>query len=690
VFWAGDDGGNLWYTTNAGSTWSNKSFYDSGSGSVNDIAFSNNSIAYMAHDTSGSVGRLLRSYDGGYSWVVMPEDSSDMLSQTGIAALAGCKHDPNFVVFGGTATNGIDGIVARCRAPGSMGDVLFERPVSPLLDELIAYYKMEEASGSRVDSSGNGHTLPDVNTVTQAFGHRGNSAQFTKSSSETLGPIVHDDFQMTKSMTFAFWILNDDSIPINNRLLAKGEADGNPIEYQLVIVTSDEVGFYVYESDGSPSNVVTTTFGGIDIGKWHFVACRYDSVNDQIEIRVDDEAWVTEPVTVTISGTSGPFYVGSIEGVAHWDGRIDEVGIWGRYLSDDEVDDLWNDGLGTTHPFVSDGPLPYVRTPLAAIENTANYDMAEAFGSDSNGHLYIFGRRATGHIGSDGKARMWKSTDNGATWVQSDIYSDAYDDRNIAGGVVPATDTLIVFLRRYSAPSGPSIDIRYFRSTNGGDSWSNLGTIGVGSLDWYAPFGPIIELPSGKLMQAFYGGDDPITFYRIWVQFSSNDGQTWGSEVEVVSSATENQEPYPVYIDGDTDGTSRLIMFTRGAGTVFTSDDGGATWTDAGEIDATATGYDDDDSPSCAKVGNYLVFMNCHRQAVPNMEVRYSVGLADETFNEPINWTSFTSIYESSVTTVAHFGQAQLLYFNGKLYGLFYDASEYVTKDRPDLFVSPF
>jgi len=113
VFWAGDDAGNLWLSVDAGTSWTAKTFSGSGAGSVNDIVFANNSIAYIAHDTGASLGRVLRSYDGGYSWVVMPEGTSSLATQAGLAAVAACKYDPNFVVAAGTATGGTDGIILR-------------------------------------------------------------------------------------------------------------------------------------------------------------------------------------------------------------------------------------------------------------------------------------------------------------------------------------------------------------------------------------------------------------------------------------------------------------------------------------------------------------------------------------------------------------------------------------------------
>jgi len=113
VFWAGDAAGGLFYSTDAGVSWTSKGFTGSGSGSVNDIAFASGSVGYLAHDTAASVGRLLRTYDGGYSWVVLPEDNSTLQDNDGMAALAVCKYDVNIVNAGGTLAGGTDGTVLR-------------------------------------------------------------------------------------------------------------------------------------------------------------------------------------------------------------------------------------------------------------------------------------------------------------------------------------------------------------------------------------------------------------------------------------------------------------------------------------------------------------------------------------------------------------------------------------------------
>lgn len=100
--------GFLYYTENAGNTWTAKSFPGSGTGVCEDIVFVNDSVGYLSHTTATPTGRVLRTYDGGYSWTVTPETTGSFPSNQGVRALAVCAGDTNFVVGGGlgAATDG--------------------------------------------------------------------------------------------------------------------------------------------------------------------------------------------------------------------------------------------------------------------------------------------------------------------------------------------------------------------------------------------------------------------------------------------------------------------------------------------------------------------------------------------------------------------------------------------------------
>lgn len=103
-------GGRLYYTTDGGSTWYEKTFSGSGAGVAYAIAFATATIGYLAHAAATPRGRLLRTFDGGYSWVLLPESTQTMVTCDYLRCIA-VGGDPNFVVAGGLADNAVDGII---------------------------------------------------------------------------------------------------------------------------------------------------------------------------------------------------------------------------------------------------------------------------------------------------------------------------------------------------------------------------------------------------------------------------------------------------------------------------------------------------------------------------------------------------------------------------------------------------
>jgi photosystem II stability/assembly factor-like uncharacterized protein len=115
-WWVGADNGRLYYTNDKGTTWTEKTFSGSGAGEVYDIVFATDSIAYLSHATATPAGRILRSYDGGYSWNILPEGSQTIPSNDYLNRIAVCDAAPeqvaaNFFLAGGLADDASDGIM---------------------------------------------------------------------------------------------------------------------------------------------------------------------------------------------------------------------------------------------------------------------------------------------------------------------------------------------------------------------------------------------------------------------------------------------------------------------------------------------------------------------------------------------------------------------------------------------------
>jgi hypothetical protein len=211
-----------------------------------------------------------------------------------------------------------------------------------LLTDLVSYWKLDEASGTRFDSAGS-NNLADNNTVTSDTGKINSAAKFVAANSEYLSiasnaTLVMGDIDFTLSL----WFYRDTSA--NFTLLAKD--NGTSREYNLDI-GGGNARFFINGGTSLAQSAAAS------LATWYHVIAWHDSVGNTVNISVNNAA----PASTATGGAApatgaSQFRLGSREGDGHyWDGRIDGVGVWKRVLTSDERTSLYNGGSGLDYPF---------------------------------------------------------------------------------------------------------------------------------------------------------------------------------------------------------------------------------------------------------------------------------------------------------------------------------------------------
>lgn len=226
--------------------------------------------------------------------------------------------------------------------------------VSALLTSLTGYWTMDETSGNALDILGV-TTLTDHNSVGTAAGKVGTARQFNVANTRYFD--AADNAAMSVGdldFTFAVWVYID-SKGANRNILSKGTTfAANTTEYFLEFTnSSDRFRFIIGDTTNTLSSIaVANNLGSPSLATWYFIVAWHDSVGNTVNIQVNDG-------TVNSVGTSGrfppdttgSFTVGRLNGVQHWDGRIDELGFWKRALTAAERTSLYNAGSGRSYPF---------------------------------------------------------------------------------------------------------------------------------------------------------------------------------------------------------------------------------------------------------------------------------------------------------------------------------------------------
>lgn len=383
-----------------------------------------------------------------------------------------------------------------------------------------------------------------------------------------------------------------------------------------------------------------------DIAKdLHFVSV--DGFNDH-EIQTGLTAWNTS-ITKLEMGAYNSIY-------SFAEGEWGHVYLWNKALTINQHLDL-----GTPTPVSRQFyPVRYTKTYTA-------FGVALVFGTTP--HIYT--RRSTAHAPVPSYLEKWEPADTPLLWANSNVYDDEYDSRNVAGGVVPTTGTGLLFLGRYDLVGEAWHDMIYLRSVDNGNTWSEP-TIILTSDTTFSPYGPLIELPSGNLLQSFYGYNSATLVYRVYTLLSSDDGLTWGNEVAIIAATSPRiTETALCLLDGASDAAARLIAVGRdnnGALRQYKSPDGGASWSEVGVL-PFSSGSNTDVSPWLYNDGGTIHLVYTDRIT---MEMKHATGTVD-VFDDVNAWAAPHVIHTALAQSEGEYGYPSIVKVDGTLYLTFND-----------------
>lgn len=221
-----------------------------------------------------------------------------------------------------------------------------------LIDGLISYWSLDEASGTRADSHGV-NDLTDNNTVGSAVGKQSNAADFELANAEYLSRADNADLS-TGDIDFYFeaWI-KVESTGTNMAVLSK-DAGGSTREYGMYLAGGTVLRFYVFSAAGAFTEISASTFGSLSTGVWYFVEGWHDATNNQLGVAVNGTT-NTSAYANGVKDASASFEIGRNSNTNHFDGLIDGVGFWKRVLTSDERTELYNSGNGRDYAYISGG-----------------------------------------------------------------------------------------------------------------------------------------------------------------------------------------------------------------------------------------------------------------------------------------------------------------------------------------------
>lgn len=220
---------------------------------------------------------------------------------------------------------------------------------SDILTYLEGYWRLEETSGTRSDSSGGTNNLTSNNGVSYATGKQGNAAAFTAGSGQYLSIADNNTLSVADvDFCWAGWIyptLNNGSIMA---VASKGTSTTTAWAIQINWSTS-KIYLDVYNSGGTLTYVGCDNFGTLTTNTWYYVMAWHDATANTITISVNGVA-TSAAHTGGSRDESGAYLIGAYGSEApsrYFQGRIDEVAFWNGYVpTSTERSWLYNSGTG--------------------------------------------------------------------------------------------------------------------------------------------------------------------------------------------------------------------------------------------------------------------------------------------------------------------------------------------------------
>jgi len=221
-------------------------------------------------------------------------------------------------------------------------------------DSLILYLPFDEGEGVVAGDASNYNNDGEViGSAKWVDGKKGDAIELVAASYVEVPEIPAYD--VTSAISLMAWI-STTSVSTWARVIDRSQWQDNG--FDLALNMNTHAPLFEFFVDGTTSQAGGTT--PIDDGEWHFIAGTFG--NKIVRIYVDGvmEAQVTSAGEVDIKPNDWPIRLGveanDSKGQQYL-GLIDEVAIFNRELSENEIQDVLNNGITTSSPVESSGKL---------------------------------------------------------------------------------------------------------------------------------------------------------------------------------------------------------------------------------------------------------------------------------------------------------------------------------------------
>jgi hypothetical protein len=234
---------------------------------------------------------------------------------------------------------------------------------APLQAGLVSYWPMNEpvGGGNATNQVATGSALTAANNPSVTTGKINGARSFLSSSAQRFYANASSNSNLvllgSSNYTASFWFYpSGDASPSATYGLISNDAFPGQRGVAFALAVSGSTAWqppYIYAAYTDGTVEVTNPFSGLvaSLAKdtWHFFCVRRDG--NTLKFRLNGTTGTNITMTKTLFSDRSWFHVGirygsNVSGSDFFNGIIDELALWNRTLSDDEVATLYNSGIG--------------------------------------------------------------------------------------------------------------------------------------------------------------------------------------------------------------------------------------------------------------------------------------------------------------------------------------------------------
>lgn len=238
-------------------------------------------------------------------------------------------------------------------------------------------------NGNANDESGNGNngTINGATITTDRFGNTGKAYSFDGINNYFSAP------NNQTSYAISFWF---------NTLNLSGVPNCNLYNFQNTYAEISSSNGSVYSRAQYPSaphaHMITNYIPTIN--NWHHMVVNYDAVSKQIDMYIDN----TNHFVSTLNASGGTYYPAdnnntfyfggsSLHNLSYFNGKMDDIGIWNRPLTQQEISNLYNANICYQTVTVTDTLI--INANITGFNPITYQNSIKIYPNPTNDHILI-------------------------------------------------------------------------------------------------------------------------------------------------------------------------------------------------------------------------------------------------------------------------------------------------------------